>query len=482
MKPNTGRSHSTALECMKNKLESDGASKLLIRTFLPQYKAALEGKHGYISTANILPLDGLPDQTITRHNRRDGHKALGNTAVIKLNGGLGTSMGLNQAKCLLPVKRNKSFLDVIVEQTLKARRKTGRPIPLVFMNSKNTEFDTLEALDHYPDLKAGQSELPPLSFLQNRVPKIRVDTLEPIKWESDPSLEWCPPGHGDLYVVMVTAGLLDKLLKGGFRYAFVSNSDNLGATLDLGILGFFAANQIPFLMEVALRSEADKKGGHLASKSNGRLLLRERAQCPPKEIEQFEDINRFRYFNTNNLWIDLSALNDLLCRQENILELSRITNQKTVDPLNPLSPPVYQFETAMGSAISLFSGAKLLQVDRSRFIPVKTTNDLLGLWSDVFTLNEEMELVCNIDQRNKSPTIRLDHKFYGHFNNFVERFPNGAPSLLKCNNLVVEGDIRFGHGVVLEGNIHFRNRLQQQAHISDNEHIIGSGDIINYLN
>src|SRR5438105_1204399 len=82
-------------------------------------------------------------------------------------------------------------------------------------------------------------------------------------------LEWCPPGHGDIYTALVTSGMLDALLDAGYEHAFVSNSDNLGAVLDPRILAWFAAERIPFLMEVADRTEADRKGGHIAQRPGG---------------------------------------------------------------------------------------------------------------------------------------------------------------------------------------------------------------------
>ncbi len=171
----------------------------------------------------------------------------------------------------------------------------------------------------------------------------------------------------------------------GYRYAFTSNVDNLGATIEPAILGYFVAQGLPFMMEVADRTEADQKGGHLARRAaTGRLLLRETAQCPPSDTEAFQDITRHRYFNTNNLWINLDALADLLARSEDGVALPLIRNSKTVDPRDPDSPPVYQLETAMGAAIELFDGAGAIRVPRSRFAPVKTTDDLLGVRSDAY--------------------------------------------------------------------------------------------------
>ena len=91
----------------------------------------------------------------------------------------------------------------------------------------------------------------------------------------------------------------------GIRYAFVSNADNLGAVLDPVILEWFAARGAPFAMETVIGTEADRKGGHIAWR-DGRLVLRETAQAPDQH--SFQDFRRWRYYNTNNLWLDLEAL------------------------------------------------------------------------------------------------------------------------------------------------------------------------------
>ena len=89
----------------------------------------------------------------------------------------------------------------------------------------------------------------------------------------------------------------------------ISNADNLGATPDPRIAAFVARERIPFLMEVVEGTEADRKGGHIARRrADGALVLRETAQTPPGEEESFRDYRHWRYYNTNNLWIDLEAL------------------------------------------------------------------------------------------------------------------------------------------------------------------------------
>merc|ERR1712003_140154 len=150
------------------------------------------------------------------------------------------------------------------------------------MNSFSTSQDTLAALAKYPDLGTGAN----LEFVQNKAPKVTKADLSPASWPENPDHEWCPPGHGDLYPAMLGSGTLDKLLAKGMKYMFVSNSDNLGATMDLRILTHFVNSGAPFMMEVAARTDADKKGGHLGTlKKTGGLCLRESAQCPKEDEE-----------------------------------------------------------------------------------------------------------------------------------------------------------------------------------------------------
>ena len=295
----------------------------------------------------------------------------------------------------------------------------------------------------------------------------------PLEWPRDRSREWCPPGHGDVYLALYTSGMLTRLLERGFRYAFVSNVDNLGATMNLVILGFLADQRLPFLMEVTDRTEADKKGGHIARSRDGRLLLRETAQCPADEEQEFQDIIRYKYFNTNNLWLDLHAVKKKLDESGHILELPLIVNRKSVDSRDSGSPAVYQLETAMGAAISVFSGAQAVRVPRSRFAPVKTTEDLLALWSDSYVLTEEMNVIVHPARNNSPVVIRLDPAFYGAYDDFKARFPGGAPSLRACESLTIEGDVRFGRNVALRGKVRLRNSAAQQMVVADGSEIEG---------
>jgi UTP--glucose-1-phosphate uridylyltransferase len=358
-------------------------------------------------------------------------------------------MGLTRAKSLLVVKDGLTFLDVIARQVLRIRRQSGVRLPLVLMNSFATHDDTLAALDRYPDIAADL----PLAFLQNKFPKLRPDDLRPVSWPANPTLEWAPPGHGDLYTAIVGSGMLETLLNRGYRYAFVSNSDNLGATLAPRILSWFAGEEMPFLMEVAARTPADRKGGHLARLRGDGLVLRELAQTPEEDLPAFQDIARHRFFNTNNLWLDLEALDDVLDDRGGVLGLPMIVNRKPVDPSDPSTPEIIQLESAMGAAIGVFDGAQAVRVPRTRFAPVKTTDDLLAVRSDAYVLTEDAHVKPAPERGESTPVVELDPRYYKLLADFEPRFPAGPPSLLACERLKVIGDVLFGRSVVVRGSV-----------------------------
>jgi UTP--glucose-1-phosphate uridylyltransferase len=448
------------LQAAVEKMQEAGVGQAAIDTFAHYYEQLREGASGMLPESEIERVDDLP----ALDDLPEGSPELVDSAVvIKLNGGLGTSMGMTKAKSLIEAKDGLTFLDVVVGQVLGLRERFGARVPLVLMHSFATRDDSLAALAQHPEIESDV----PLDFLQNKVPKIRADDLQPVTWERDPSLEWAPPGHGDLYTALVTSGMLEELLGHGYRYAFVSNSDNLGAVLDVRILSWFAEEEAPFAMEVARRTEADRKGGHIA-RSDGRLVLRETAQTPEEDLEALQDVGRHPFVNTNNLWVDLEALRSTLDERDGVLGLPIIVNRKTVDPTDPDSPAVVQLETAMGAAIGVFDGARALHVPRRRFAPVKTTNDLLALRSDAYVLHEDKRVEL-APSREEPPFIDLDSDHYKLIRDFEDRFPGGAPSLVECDRLVVNGDVTFGRGVVVRGSV----TVEGPARIDDGETLSG---------
>lgn len=444
-------------------MQKAGMSDSVISSFFYYYNQVRQGSSGYYSEADITPplnSDILNIESLIPGKVSDFSRL----AVIKLNGGLGTTMGLERAKSLLPVKNDLNFLDIIAKQILQLRQKSGHEIPLILLDSFNTSKDTLHHLSRYNDLKTGNL---PLDILQNMYPKICQEDLSPLQLAED-QLNWNPPGHGEIYQVFQESGLLEKLLNTGYEYAFISNADNLGAVPDARILSELISREIPFLMEVCLRTELDRKGGHLARAEDGHLILREVAQCPEMEIPFFQDISRYRYFNTNNIWINLRALKKEISQNNGFLSLPLIINRKEVKNI-----PVYQLETAMGAAISLFAGAKALEVGRDRFIPVKKTNDLLTIWSDAYEINKDY-LLYLCDERISPPVLNLDDRYYRTLGQLQERI-RIIPSLKYCESLQVKGDIIFTGKIIFRGRVELKT--ERKKILSETEFV---DEVINY--
>jgi UTP--glucose-1-phosphate uridylyltransferase len=449
-----------------SKMKKERLDDIVIETFRHYLNQAVNGETGLIYDSDIQPveLDEIQELGNLDIYQEQGESAYKNAVRIVLNGGLGTSMGLTGPKSLLKVKDGHSFLSLIMNQAENSH------VNLLFMNSFSTHDDTLAALDKI------NSPLKPKSFRQNKYPKVLQENFAPASWPPNPKLEWNPPGHGDVYTALYTSGMLQQLLDENIYYAFISNSDNLGARMDASLLGYFAKKEIPFMMEVAEKTPSDVKGGHLAKlRNNNRFVLREAAQCPKEEIVAFQKIGPYRYFNTNSIWINLDALNQIFKKINKIL-LPLILNSKTLDPRDENSPPVYQFETAMGAAISLFDKAAAVRVPRSRFFPVKTCNDLLIMRSDCFVFSEKKDLRMNperkINQKQETIKIKLDPKFYGKIDNFDQRFADGVPSLVDCYSLTIEGDVLFEKDVKIKGSVTIKNTQPFQA-------VIKEGTVIN---
>jgi UDP-N-acetylglucosamine pyrophosphorylase len=434
------------------KMRAAGMGEVAIETFRRHHAGLLRNDSGLIGEAAIGPVADLEVFAGGGGLAAGDADLLGRTVVLKLNGGLGTSMGLRAAKSLLPVRDGLTFVDLIVRQVGCLREASGARVRLLLMNSFATSADTRAWLAAHA---AGDFADPAqFELMQNQVPKIDAATLRPAAWPAEPELEWCPPGHGDLYPALLGSGWLDRLLADGVKYAFVSNSDNLGALLDPVILRHFAESGAPFLMECTRRTAADRKGGHLARRmSDGRLLLREIAQTPEEDLDAFQDIDRHRYFNTNSLWLRLDLLKTQLAADHGVLPLPMIRNNKTVDPRDKTSTPVIQLESAMGAAIECFEGSTAIEVPRSRFAPVKTTGDLLALRSDAYEVLGNGQVRLHASRQGKPPVISLSDDY-----KLVDALAGlGVPSLIGCRSLKITGPVHFAPGVVIEGDSGFHN-------------------------
>ncbi|MBR9760874.1 UTP--glucose-1-phosphate uridylyltransferase [bacterium] len=442
-------------EAMRSKMQEKGVMESAIKAFERARSLVEKGGKGELSEKEIVQAAGVTDYGELGRQTSMNPALLAQTVVIKLNGGLGTGMGLERVKSLLEVRPGVAFLDLMSRQILSLRKETGSDVRFLLMNSQASSQDTQEYLaTNVPEIgNPAQLEL-----MQNWVPKLRQDDLSPVSFSSNTDLEWCPPGHADVYPSLEGSGWLDKLLADGVKYAFISNSDNLGAVLDATLLSHFSKSKAPFLMEVTRRTDADRKGGHLATRTaDGRLVLRELAQCPAEDHENFQNIDKHQYFNTNNIWVNLETLKRVMGASEGVLPLPVIVNKKTVDPRDSKSTPVYQLEQAMGSAIECFEGATAVNVPRSRFAPVKTTGDLFALRSDAYQVSEDGRVRLEKSRNGAPPVVDLS----GEYKLVDSLVSLGIPSLIDAKKISVKGPMSFESGVVIKGEVSFVNNSSE---------------------
>jgi UTP--glucose-1-phosphate uridylyltransferase len=453
-----------------DKMRAASTPEAAIEAFVRMYRKRLDGEPSTIAEADIIPVaaGSVPNLSELDSYTEAGRAALAKTAIIKLNGGLGTTMGLNGPKSLIRAKDGFTFLDITVRQVGHMNESLGITVPLLLMNSFFTDRATQQALAEMGPTERDFVDI----FSQHKFPKVHTETLSPVSWPDAPLLEWNPAGHGDLFLSLRSSGLLQKLLDLGYRSLFVSNIDNLGAQIDLSILGYFVTEGVDFLMEVTDRTAMDRKGGHLARLKNGRLALREAGQCAPEDVASFRDVSRYSFFNTNNIWISLDAVQRCLDAKCN-LSLPPVISRKNLDVRNPASPTVLHFESALGSAISLFDRSAALRVPRSRFAPVKNCDDLLVVWSDYYLLTPDYHLCVNPARRSRPISLSLDPAYYSRIDLLQSRFPEGAPSLVDCASLSVSGDIRFGRDVAVQGAVTLTNKQNDQAVVDDGAALSG---------
>ena len=419
--------------------------------FWPLLKRYISGDRGYVEWQNVEKLSVgdrrlIPYEQAIRTLKEPRVRDLSDLAVIKLNGGLGTSMGLDLPKTLLKVTQEETFLSIILGQLQEAKKRSGSAVPLVFMNSYNTDSDTKAALKI---LESKAEGIPILHMSQGTFLRVKaVGDVEPLSKNSG-NERFSPPGHGDVYQTLKDSGILDELIKSGKKFAFISNGDNLGATPDPAILAYLHEQNIPFLLEVTQRTEMDRKGGTVClNKGSGdRLLLLEIANVDSSHQGDFQDIQQFPVFNTNNLWINLEALNHRLAKGP--LSMDLIVNPKEV-PDGDQKVKVVQFEQAMGSAVSSFPGAVAMVVPRSRFRPVKTTNELFLLRSKLFSYSNGVFRAAGSDE-SSLPVIALGDK-YKKITDYEERISQ-VPEISGLKSLKVEGNVYFGKSLVLEGSV-----------------------------
>lgn len=434
-----------AEELIRQKMSARGIGRDAADRFISMVRRISDGQSGYVALDSVAPpdprllIDTALEQDRIAQLEKQGRDLLKHVAVIKLNGGRATTMGTLVPKGILRAKDGRSYLDIIIGQMAAHRKRWQAEIPLVLMNSFFTDGPTAEIVNRY--------DVPVITFIQNQVPRLCEDSLLPLDTGSDE--DWVPPGHGDVYGSLKSTGLLDDLRNRGCRWAFISNLDNLAACLEPWIVGLLEQDRINFLLEVTDRTPADMKGGTLVVKE-GHLDLLEIAQVSPEERDGFMDIERFKVFNTNNVWVDLDALDSLL--ETGAMHLPIIQNRKSVG-----GTQVLQLETAMGAAVGSFPRARGLKVGRDRFFPTKKVSDLFVLQSDACILDSLDRLRRN-PKRPASlpfmPSVHFSSDFVDSPHMMVERFEEASTvSLVRAVSLHVKGPVYFERDVTVEGEV-----------------------------
>jgi len=353
-------------------------------------------------------------------------------AIIKLNGGLGTSLNCNQTKSLIPLIGKNSLFDYFIQQ-LETFPKDKKP-QLILMNSFYTNTETLDYL------KTKSLDIPVSCIEQSRYPRLLKTTLAPYKNKTTPTQNWNPPGHGELFSVLYESGTLEKLLREGREYLFISNSDNLGATYENKILNHIIQNKLDFLMESTPKTQSDIKGGIIVKEHNNIKLI-EIAQVDESQHPLFFNLDQFKSFNTNNLWVKISSL--ISCIENKKLILDPIYNNKKID-----GDQIIQFETAMGSAIQSFENTDVLSVPRSRFFPIKTINDVFRLLSDCFELKNG-----KINRLNKKDPKKIDITGAFHSIQDLQKKCPVIPSLKNCDSVTLNGPLTCFQSTSLLGHV-----------------------------
>ena len=184
------------------------------RGFLKHFTKFVQGSGPSVSWDRIEP---LPESAVRDYASlkapaiSEVRDMLNKLVVIKLNGGLGTSMGCVGPKSVIPVRNDLTFLDLTVAQIENLNKEYDSDVPLVLMNSFNTDEDTQKVLRKYKGFRVKIR-----SFMQSRHPRINKESLLPIAKTTDEDPDaWYPPGHGDFYEAFANSGLLSHFLEEG---------------------------------------------------------------------------------------------------------------------------------------------------------------------------------------------------------------------------------------------------------------------------
>eukprot|EP01111_Echinosteliopsis_oligospora_P008720 TRINITY_DN2468_c0_g1_i1.p1 TRINITY_DN2468_c0_g1~~TRINITY_DN2468_c0_g1_i1.p1 ORF type:complete len:475 (-),score=138.28 TRINITY_DN2468_c0_g1_i1:50-1474(-) len=358
-------------------------------------------------------------------------------AVIKFNGGLGIKMGLKGPKSAIEVENGHSFLDLAVLHIEHLNKIYGVDIPLILMDSFNTHDNTSKAILKYD----GQVNIS--TFQQSKFPRFFKDTLNPVpKSSSGVASEWYPPGSGDVFQSLEASGLLDQLINSGKEYIFMSNVENLGASLDVKILQHMIGKGLEYALEVTDRISTDITGGVLVTYKES-VHLMELSQVPHEKHTKF-NAREYKYWNTNNLWVNTKSIKEHIA--SNSLELDFV-----VSVVGDGGRAHVLIETPAGMAIQNFKKAEAIHVPRERYRPVKSTSQLMVAQSNLFQFSNGQMVMNSKREPANVPLVKLGDDFHT-VADYSKRF-KGVPDILELEHLTVSGDVNFGAGVVLKGTV-----------------------------
>lgn len=385
----------------------------------------------------VVPLSDIE----TNLSYEEKRELLSQLVVLKLNGGLGTSMGCQGPKSAIEVRAGYTFLDLTIRQIEYLNKEYKVSVPLVLMNSFNTHSETEKILHKYE-----HSCVDIHCFNQHRFPRVFKETLRPVPTDAHETAsgQWYPPGHGDVFGSFLRSAAYRTLAAQGREYVFISNIDNLGATVEFNILKHMAESRAEYIMELTDKTRADVKGGTLIQYEDKARLL-EIAQVPRKHVDEFKSVKKFKIFNTNNLWVNLKAI-DRVVSSGALHDMDVITNMKSYN-----GKAVIQLERAAGAAIQFFEGSHGINVPRSRFLPVKGTSDLFVVQSNLYTVARGQMVMNPARPFPTVPLVKLGDQFT-HVEKYLSRFTN-IPDILELDHLTVSGDVTFGSDVTLSGTV-----------------------------
>lgn len=310
--------------------------------------------------------------------------------IIKLNGGLGTSMNCDRPKSLINVKNNMTFLEITLNQIREIQKKYQINLKVILMNSFYTHQETEEFIKNIDDIDI-------TCYEQSKFIRINKKTNE--VFDGSKQEHFYPPGHGDLFQSLYDKNILEKLIEDKYEYLFVSNIDNLGSTINFRILDNIIQNDIDYCLETTEKTKHDIKGGTIIEYDNKHMIF-EIAQCHPDNLNEFMN---FKYFNTNNVWCKIKSIYNLVKTHDYLKNIDLIINPKKLNQDNNEIECI-QLEFAIGSLIKFFDKTQFINVSRKRFIPVKNLSDLLLIMSNLYELNDRYKLKL---MTNEIPIIQI---------------------------------------------------------------------------